>query len=80
MTIETKYNIGEKVYWLSPTKVSVSTIVGIYYQDKPCWDVTLHSLEFFKARKRQVTYLMRTGSLIDEERLFPTKEELLKSL
>lgn len=80
MKIETKFSIGEKVYWLGPTKVSASTIVGINYQDMPCWDVSLPSLEFFKTRKRQVTYRMRTGALIDEERLFPTKEELIKSL
>lgn len=80
MEIETKYNIGDKVYWLGPTKVSASAIVGINFQDMPCWGVTWPSLDFFKTRKRQVTYRMRTGDLIDEERLFPTKEELVKSL
>lgn len=63
MTIETKYNIGDRVWFLFQGKVQSGYIISItIYRD-------------------YVVYNMRTNCLsFKESLLFPTKEELLKSL
>ena len=70
MTIETKYNLGQKVFFLLNNKVECYPIVKIEVEvdgGDMSVNYTLHnSLGRIKP--------------IREELLFPTKEELLKSL
>ena len=71
MTIETKYNIGDEVW------------VNVY--DKPySFIVKGIRLVCDKFRKRITYALLEEGGdtliYLDEKELYPTKEELLKSL
>lgn len=70
MTIETKYSLGQKVFFLLNNKVECYPIVKIEVAvdgGKKLVNYTLHnSLGRMKP--------------ISEDLLFPTKEELLKSL
>lgn len=73
MTIETKFNVGETVYYMCNNKVHQSTVKVIkIYVRSPTVDVQ--------------TYLIETGlgkdglSEYNEVWLFPTKESLLASL
>lgn len=71
MEIKTKYNIGDTVYYLSDNTVKCSTIefITIYINN-------------YK-NSVTITYTVRdynSYNYITKEELFPTKEELLKSL
>ena len=69
MTIETKYNIGEEVWFQT---------LGINYKAK----ITNIHIDIFFDKKHIVHYnLQRNGYAYErhEDELFPTKEELLKS-
>lgn len=75
MKIETKYNIGQKVWYISGYKavcrnicgVSVSTLSNEY-----CYDVVV----YYRLRRDG----MSKEEQVEEKFIFPTKEELLKSL
>ena len=70
MTIETKYNIGDEVwvmYNMKPTKITIKRIS--YYCGR--WGHLL---------KEHIMYLTDNNCSFNEDILFPTKEELLKSL
>lgn len=71
MTIETKYNIGEEVFWAGyDSDWHSERILGIFITDNKIRYV----LPEIKTKERiYVIY-------VDESELFPTKEELLKSL
>lgn len=63
MTIETKYNIGDEVWFMFQGKVQSGYIVSItIYGDCIIYNMRAYCLSF------------------KESLLFPTKEELLKSL
>ena len=69
MTIETKYNIGDEVwvyYNMKPQKMTV-THINIYCSKR----ATL---------KTEIRYVVDNAIAFRERPLFPTKEELLKSL
>lgn len=73
MTVETKYNIGDEVHFISPyTNLPVVKYV--------------HEIRvrYYGLNAPRVYYYLVAGMGIDleiaEEYLFPTKEELLKSL
>lgn len=76
MTIETKFNRGDKIFFLSPgnPKVISSTVQG--------FKIELHSI----SKNPTITYLCNgeresnVNVKVEEERAFKTKEELLKSL
>jgi hypothetical protein len=71
MTIETKYNIGNEVFWAGYDGTWHSgRILGIFIIDNKIKYV----LSELKTKGR--TYAI----YVDESELFPTKEELLKSL
>ena len=71
MVIETKYNIGDEVFWVGYDGIWHSgRILGIFIIDNKIKYV----LSELKIRKR--TYAI----YVDEVDLFPTKEELLKNL
>lgn len=73
MTIETKYNIGDEVYFNSPNA------------DLPVLKY-VHEIRvrYYGLNAPRVYYYLVAGMGIDleiaEEKLYPTKEELLKSL
>lgn len=70
MTIETKYNIGDEVWFMNEGEPTSEKIVRI--------DVEQYE------RKQFVEYTMVLSDVIltsfYEQEVFPTKEELLKSL
>ena len=82
MTIETKYNIGQVVWFMEDNHAQSGTVTGLRF--------SYGKGEFFgKApsyeEKVQVNYSLRgefihSGCILEEEFLFHTKEELLKSL
>ena len=77
MTIDTKYNIGDEVWFKDDKGVIKSDIIhaiGYYY-----WDSTISPEEEIEL---QYCFNVRIGrqSWYEESDLFPTKEELLKSL
>ena len=72
MTIETKYNIGDEVYLISP-----DAGMPVYKY--------IHEIRvrYYGLNVPRVYYYLVAGMGIDleiaEDKLFPTKEELLKS-
>ena len=67
MTIETKYNIGDEVWWKSYPDIRHGKVYDIWVESK------------------NISYAIRESNgaivlYIAECNLFPTKEELLKSL
>ena len=70
MTIETKYNIGDEVWFILGNKARKGIILGIIFNKVG------HSLIGYHY---SVQIGMSHGSF-NEPDLFPTKEELLKSL
>ena len=70
MTIETKYNIGDEVW--------------VMYNNKPM-EVLIKRISCYCGRwghllKEDIMYLVDNDCCFNEDELFPTKEELLKSL
>ena len=68
MTIETKYNIGDEVWTIVEDKVSECPILSITVK-KGIWKEEI-----------EVMYYIDNCEWRYEQELFPTKEELLKSL
>ena len=69
MTIETKYNIGDEVW--------------VYYNMMPEKMIITHINLYCRKRgtlKTEIRYVLDNVISVDERVLFPTKEELLKSL
>lgn len=72
MTIETKYNIGAEVWFMQDNKICSDTITSIHtYRTETISNITYG---FGKSIRSQII------AVINERDLFPTKEELLKSL
>ena len=71
MTIETKYNIGNEVWFIWENIVQSAKIEGI-------WNITVNPEQLVTY---QLDMMWRNAPLLFKENaLFPTKEELLKSL
>lgn len=69
MTIETKYNIGDEVW--------------VYYNMMPEKMIITHINFYCHKRgtlKTEIRYVLNNAIAFKERSLFPTKEELLKSL
>lgn len=66
MTIETKYNIGDEVWAIRDNRPSMYKITKVTLV---CDDIDLN-----------ISYKTRCCKYFFESELFPTKEELLKSL
>ena len=67
MTIETKYNIGDNVWLMYANKAVFTRVKSIAIKVEPPMTLVEYDMEDY------------TKHLTDEE-IFPTKEELLKSL
>ena len=72
MTIETKYDIGQKVYTVIGRKIRCLTIERIWSYHTA--NMTKNKYEFSPNPYRGIY------DRIEEEDLFPTKDELLNSL
>ena len=71
MTLQTKFDIGNEVYCKIFTKIYKVRIVGVkFIQKRP-----IVSVEYYVVKDNS-----KIARLIDEQFLFLTKEELLKSL
>lgn len=71
MKIETKYNIGQEVYYKRFGEIYELEIKGVKFTKKP----PIYLTEYYVVEKGD-----NVTMCIAEELLFPTKEELLKSL
>ena len=69
MEIKTKYNIGDEVWWLDNNKVHQDYVKGIFFS---MYGSTTDYTLYYKLNQQLRDF--------DEEILFPSKEELLKSL
>ena len=67
MTIETKYNIGDEVWYKGYKEIFQDTISEIKVNIDCFGEAHIH-------------YILWDDVLKEENKLFPTKEELLKSL
>lgn len=66
-TAESKYNMGDKVWYISNNKVQSLEITGIR--------ITVESVDAY-----EVEYILHYGSWISERKLFNSKKELIESL
>lgn len=71
MTIETKYNIGDEVWVIEDDKPRCKRVKEINIQVGDC---------FSKSNEVEIDYTFGIYCIRAEERVSPTKEELLKSL
>lgn len=82
MEIKTKYNIGDEVWFMENNRPVYALVAGY----KTSYGKGDYFGEFMTGEpKCAITYYVRgdknsIGSLQEESSLFPTKEELLKSL
>ena len=67
MTIETRYNIGDKVWYKGTKEISQDTISEIKVNIDCFGEAHIH-------------YILWNEVLKEENDLFPTKEELIKNL
>ena len=66
--VKTKYNIGDKVWYISSNKVQSLDITGVRVCVEP-------------EEERKVEYILHfNSSWINEDKLFKSKKELLESL
>ena len=76
MIIETKYNIGDEVWLMWYNKPIQTQVKQVKTLTK---EVSKFCIKTFK--ETTIEYIIEMDSaLMSEDRLFPTKEELLKSL
>ena len=66
MVVSSKYNIGDKVWFISDNKVQQTDITGV-------------SIRISKENP-VIVYTLHYGNDISEDRVFAKKEELLKTL
>lgn len=66
MTIETKYNIGQEVWYSMGEYIFSNKVIGIHILNK---GIIMYDIRF-----------KHTHCTLEESLVFPTKEELLKSL
>lgn len=76
MTIETKYNIGDEVFTLYDNRVTTLKIWGIDINIEEGFD----GQYTLPTKVKIVYYDFGKHHSFDEQSVFPTKEELLKSL
>lgn len=76
MTIETKYNVGDEVWFLKDNKATTMRIWDIDIRVRTAYD----GEKTYGSYTRIFYYDFGCYNEIEENKLFPTKEELLKSL
>ena len=78
MTITTKYNIGQEVFYICDKRVATMKVWGIKIEIEEGFDGQYVYPD--KRKKKIVYYDFGNHNFVNEKDLFPTKEELLKSL
>lgn len=76
MSIKTKYDIGESVWFIRNNKVQNCNVLGIHFRMGQCKD----SSGAMSDIGTWIRYILGPTWELDEELLFPTKQELLESL
>jgi hypothetical protein len=71
MTIETKYNIGDEVFWVGYD--------GDWHQTTICGVLFIDGRVLYMMKESTIGEVIYT-SYVEEKDVFPTKEELLQSL
>ena len=71
MTIETKYNIGDEVFWVGYD--------GDWHQTEICGVLFIDGRVLYLMKESTIGKVVY-ASYVEEKDVFPTKEELLKSL
>jgi hypothetical protein len=66
MIIETKHKLGDIVYFMAMNRIQKDDVTGIYID--------------IKNESCKIRYNLRNNSCMDENDVFNTREELLKSL
>ena len=82
MKKETKYDIGQEVWFMEDNHTQSGKITGLRYS---CGKGEFFGTAISHKDKVQINYFLRgefihSGCILEEKFLFPTKEELLKSL
>lgn len=82
MIIEKKYNIGDEVWFMEDNHAQNGKVTGLRFS---CGKGEFFGKALSHEEKVQVNYFLRgefihSGCILEEGFLFPTKEELLKSL
>ena len=72
MDIKTKYDLGQSVFFMKDNKVETSAIKQI--------SIDVWYNKFNEIRIKERYYLFSADQFYEEDNLFLTKEELLKSL
>lgn len=70
MTIETKYNIGQEVWFMKDNHAASGKVAGL----RCTHNENMNTDYFIRGN------FIYSGCILEEKFLFPTKEELLKSL
>lgn len=78
MEIKTKYSIGEKVFCINLNKIFDTQITAIRIAVDPAWKMGRPSP--FVGRIEILYKVSSNSTEFSEQSLFPTREELLKSL
>lgn len=76
MTIETKYNIGDVVWFIDNNMATQSKIRSIVIEVGGVGSIIKRHILY----RMYVDDIIRRNPLVRESDLFPTKEELIKSL
>lgn len=77
MTIETKYNIGDRVWVIVENRVQHLSIQDFAIETSK---VVFNDKGEFVSCVLRIQYYLRDSEWVEEDMCFPTKEELLKSL
>lgn len=76
MTIETKFNINDKIFFLSNNKSCTSTVRGMKIHVSYCPEEIDTDVVYLCNDEANSSVFLK----VDEKDAFPSKEELLKSL
>jgi hypothetical protein len=82
MTIETKYNIGDEVWFLEDNHAQNGVVTGLrfMYGKGEFFGMLIDHTEIVHTDYFLRGEFIHSGCILEERFLFPTKEELLKSL
>jgi len=85
--IETKFDIGEKVFFMQQNKIDSGTIYGIKIHIDTTWEMQTHNMREDTFLKYQYCYDICTEPMysrgikdMSETSLFKNKEDLIQSL
>lgn len=80
MTIETKYNAGQRVYFFAKGKIQHKKIYSVDIKQTDCRHISFLGFKINGNIETKIDYYIYEFGFFSENDLFTTKEELLKSL